>query len=515
MANWLTKSIVLALLAGFAGTPAHAAWHEAKSKHFVVYADSSAEELKSYAEKLERFDAAFREARGVPDVAPGQSTRVTLFMVRDLATIRRLYGGSKESGVAGFYIPRFSGSVAFVPEKSVKGKWMLSPDSIFFHEYSHHLMLQDADRPLPTWLTEGFAEFFANPEFKPDGSVMIGKPPVYRAEELFQMSDLPLEKMISGDFRHIDGWQYTTLYGRGWLLTHLLSFDLKRRGQLPKYLDAIQAGVPSLKAAEDAFGDLKSLDRELKLYFKADNFTATTIPASKLRPSPVAVRPLTPGETRVVDVRMRLARGGRKLFPGSLVGTVRRAALEFPEDAAVLTTLAQIELAAEHPKEANEAADRALQLAPDSFDALIAKGKAMMALAKENRGSADWNAVRSMFLKANKIDAEAAEPLVLFYRTYIEQGIQPTSNAVDGLTYAVVLAPQDSKLRMELIGRLFDDNRLADARKVLIPIAYSPHVGKWRDAVVAILEQLDAGNRDKAKSKWAAVVKKYYDEDDE
>ena len=42
-------------------------------------------------------------------------------------------------------------------------------------------------------------EFFANPEFKPDGSVMIGKPPVYRAEELYSMSDLPLEKMISGN----------------------------------------------------------------------------------------------------------------------------------------------------------------------------------------------------------------------------------------------------------------------------------------------------------------------------
>ena len=163
--------------------------------------------MKSYAEKLERFDAAFREARGVPDVAPGQATRVTLYLVRDLTTLRRLYGGSKESGVAGFYIPRASGSVAFVPEKSYKGRWELSADSIFFHEYSHHLMLQDADRPLPTWLTEGFAELFATAEFNPDGSVMIGKPPLHRAEELYQMSDLPLEKMISGDFRNIDGWQ--------------------------------------------------------------------------------------------------------------------------------------------------------------------------------------------------------------------------------------------------------------------------------------------------------------------
>ena len=493
---------------------ASAAWHEAKSKHFVVYADASAEELKSYAEKLERFDAAFREGRGVPDVAPGQATRVTLYIVRDLAALRRLYGGSKESGVAGFYIPRASGSVAFVPEKSHKGKWNLSADSIFFHEYSHHLMLQDADRPLPTWLTEGFAELFATAEFKPDGSVMIGKPPLHRAEELYQMSDLPLEKMISGDFRNIDGWQYATLYGRGWLLTHLLTFDLKRRGQLPKYLDAIQAGVPSLKAAEDSFGDLKTLDRELKLYFKNDNFTAANIPASKLRMSPVTVRPLTPGEARVINVKQRLARGGKKLFPDSLTGTARRAAADYPNDPSVLTTLAQIELAAENSKEANDAADRALQLEPDSFDALMAKGKAMAALATENRESADWNAVRSMFLRANKIDPEAAEPLVLFYRAYVAEGVQPTKNAIDGLTYAVALAPQDDQLRMELIGRLIDDNRLKDARTALVPMAYSPHMGKWHDSVVAILNQLDAGDRDKAKSQWEAVKKKYYEDED-
>ena len=33
-----------------ASAQASAAWHEAKSKHFVVYADASAGELKSYAE---------------------------------------------------------------------------------------------------------------------------------------------------------------------------------------------------------------------------------------------------------------------------------------------------------------------------------------------------------------------------------------------------------------------------------------------------------------------------------
>jgi len=505
------RKLVVAVLLSALSSTASASWHEATSKHFTVYADQDSAELKAFAEKLERFDAAVREARGVPDVAPGQSTRVTLFVLRDLATLRRVYG-EKETGVAGFYLPKATGSVAFVPERRQADKWDLSGESIFFHEYTHHLMLQDADRPLPTWLTEGFAEFFANPEFKPDGSVIIGKPPLYRGDALYTEWRLPLDKMLSGDLRNMYEPEWLSVYGRGWLLTHLLSFDLSRRGQLPKYLNEIQTGVEPLKAAQDAFGDIMALDRQLDQYFKRDVFTVTTIPAEKLRIPPVTVRALSRGEEELIEGKIRLARGGSDVRAKSFVGEARAMAAKYPKDEKVLTLVSQIELAAENPKEAVEAADRAIAQNPQSFDATIAKGRAMLALAKANAAAADWNAVRNVFLQANKLDPEAAEPLVLFYQSFVDQGIKPTKNSVDGLTYAVALAPQDNKLRMELIGRLIEDNRLSDASKAIVPIAYSPHVGKWHDSAVAILDQLRAGNQVLAKEKWKAA-QKYFDDE--
>ena len=161
----------LACLVGFASaTPATAAWHEAVSKHFHVYADESPDELRAFATKLERFDAAVREARGTPDVDAGASTQVTVYVLRDIRAIRELYS-NQDSAVAGFYQPRARGSVAFVPRHGETGTYELGADSIFFHEYTHHLMFEDTDRPLPTWLTEGFAEFFATPIFNNDGSV--------------------------------------------------------------------------------------------------------------------------------------------------------------------------------------------------------------------------------------------------------------------------------------------------------------------------------------------------------
>jgi hypothetical protein len=61
------KSLFLAASLLAAAAPAHASWHEARSRHFIIYADADAGELNAYATKLERFDQAVRMARGMGD----------------------------------------------------------------------------------------------------------------------------------------------------------------------------------------------------------------------------------------------------------------------------------------------------------------------------------------------------------------------------------------------------------------------------------------------------------------
>jgi tetratricopeptide (TPR) repeat protein len=508
----MRKFFKLLIAAGVAvqASAASAAWNEAVSKHFHVYADEDPAELRAFATRLETFDAAVREARGTPDVAPGAATQVTVYVLRDIPAIAKLFGDT-ESGVAGFYEPRATGSVAFVPRRGGVGKFKLGAENIFFHEYTHHLMLQDTDRPMPTWLVEGFAEFFATPIFNDDGSVTIGAPPKYRAEALYSadMWGLPLNKMLSGDYNYLTGMEFESLYGRGWLLTHLLSFDLKRRGQLTRYLDEIRSGRPALQAAQDSFGDLKALDRELGRYFKTDVFTVSTIPASKLHLPPIEVRPLSPTQAAMMDIQIRLARGGKKLWAGQVAGRARHIVEANAPDAQAEVVLAQIELAAEDYGDAAKHADVALKLDPRSGPAMMAKGEALMNLAKANPASADWEAIRANFVGANKIDPENAAPLILFYRSFLAQGVHPTQNALEGLDYAVALAPQDSQLRMELIGQLIDDKKLSDARKALVPLAYSPHTGKAHDAVSKIMDGLQANDQARAKAAWQAAERFY------
>ena len=487
-----------------AAAPAHAAWHKASSKHFVIYADKDAEELRAYATKLERFNAAVREGRGSADVPPGASSRVTLFILPSIKALRKL---TDSETVAGFYMPRISGPVAFVPADKKGGKWDLSSDNIFFHEYTHHLLLQDMDVALPTWVSEGSAEFFSTPRFNDDGSISIGAPPFHRAEELWSVWGLPLPKILSGDYEYLNSMENASIYGRGWLLVHYLNFTPSRRGQLPAYLDAIHAGMPMPQAATKAFGDIKQLERELSAYFKSKSFTVSTIPADKLAVPPIELTSLPAAQAELIDARIKLAAGADDHVLAPLARKARAVSDANPGDLEVAVLAAEMAIAREDPAEAVRLARRGLSIDPKSYPARIALAKGMFHLAAANQAKPDWAAVRAELAAANRLDPEAAEPLVLFYRTFEKENVPATTNALEGLTYAVALAPRNSPLRVSLVEALIGANRWAEAREALEPLAYSPHRGKWRTILVELLHTIDSRDAVKSKERLYAVKK--------
>lgn len=135
------KRFLLAATILFLPGAAMAKWHEASSPHFVVYANESPERLKAFATKLERFDKAMRFVGNIPDVDVGAANRLNVYVVSNVDAVQRL-AGRGSGNVAGFYIGRASGSVAFVPRKvGSNGASDLDADTIFFHEYAHHFTL--------------------------------------------------------------------------------------------------------------------------------------------------------------------------------------------------------------------------------------------------------------------------------------------------------------------------------------------------------------------------------------
>ena len=102
-----------------------------------------------------------------------------------------------------------------------------------------------------------------------------------------------------------------------------------------------------------------------------------------------------------------------------------------------------------------------------------------------------WKEARRLIAQANRADPNHPEPLFLFYRSFAEQRIAPTRNAVEGLLQAFELAPQDLSLRMNIARQFLVDGKTAEARRALAPIAYDPHGGAVGQAATALIAKID------------------------
>jgi tetratricopeptide (TPR) repeat protein len=492
--------------------PAAAAWQEARSPHFLIYADEPAAELQGYAERLDLFDKAVRTVRDMSDPPLNDPDKVTVFVVPTLEHIEKLAGGS---GVAGFYLARASGSVAFVPRVAgTRGdEFDLDPDAIFFHEYSHHLQLQTADVALPPWVSEGFAEFFARTNLRPDGSVVIGVPPAYRAWSLFEYNSLSLRRMLGAD-THLSDTDVEGIYSRGWLLTHYLTFNRTRKGQLEKYIASIQQGVPPLNAAQLAFGDLDGLANEIDGYVRNKKLPTVVLTGLTVPRSAIRVRQLSPAQGAMMWIHIRTEAGATHKTAGDIASDARSVAAKYPGEPFVQTCLAQAEYDAKNYSAAEAAADRALALDPQGLSALVAKGKAELQLARQSPGNARWSEIRKLFIRANKIDSEAPEPLALFYQSYAMAGEPPTKNALDALTYALTLVPQDPKLRLIVVHELLAQSDTQAARRYFAAFAYEPHAtSRVREAAADAMTAMEQGRKAEAL-KDVAQIQEQLDKDD-
>jgi len=495
-AGWISGLCAIAISA-----PGHAAWYQATSAHFTIYADESPKSLEAFATRLEQFDKAVRILRNMDDPPIGDSGRVTVYVLPSTDAVSKLAVG-KDSPIAGFYIPRASGSVAFVPKKSGSGQiWDLDADTVFFHEYSHHLQLQNTDAALPPWLVEGFAEFYSTAEFERDGSVRLGSPANHRIAGLYLLPKPTMEQIFGGGLKKPTGDQLEAFYGWSWVLTHYLAFAPERKGQLSRYIAAIRRGDDLMKAATEAFGDLKQFDRDTDRYLHVNRFAYLQVNTPELNRISVAMRPLSAGEAAVMPGRIRSTRGVNQKTAPEIAAQIRSIAATYPTDAYVQRALAEAEFDVHNYAAAEQAAIRALAIDPKFEEALIYKGRAEMELAASNP-KADWNAIRDNFLKANRLDTEDAEPLMLYYKSFGREGIRPTANASEGLVYAMALAPQDKSLRMMAVAQLIEDRKFAEAKEALGPVAFDPHSSGARDQARTIMEALASKD---AKAALAAL----------
>jgi Flp pilus assembly protein TadD len=206
----------------------------------------------------------------------------------------------------------------------------------------------------------------------------------------------------------------------------------------------------------------------------------------------------------MMPVRIRAKRGVDRTQALALLPLAQRAATPYPNDATAQALLAEVEYDAGNFAAAEAAARRAVATDPKSVDGHTYLGMAQMAQARAAKDASPerWRAVRRSFLAANAIENDDPEPLLLYYQTYRVPGQTPTANARDALLRAHLLAPQDRGLRMQAARILLETGRLDEARRVLGPVAYSPHGGRSAALAQRLISLIDNGGAKAALDHW-------------
>lgn len=486
-------AILFVALALFLAAPARAEWYEASGEHFVVYANDSARDIERFASQLERFHAGIELVTGIRMAKPSPSNRVTVYVVRSEAEVRRLYG-NKAAKVGGFYIPRAGGSLAIVPQVNSGSRDLDQSMLVLLHEYTHHFAYATSQSTLPRWVAEGSAEFFASARFEPDGTMWLGRPAHHRAAELFHLRDIKVRDIVDPDtYLKRKERSFDSFYGKSWLLYHYLVFAGSRSGQIDAYAKAMARGLSSPDAAQEAFGDLDVLESEVDSYLQKSRVQAFKIPPSMLQPASPTLRRLRDGEIAIMPVRVRSRLGVDTEEAARLVVEARAVAARHGNDPAVLAALAEAEFDAGNDAAAIVAADAALALDPATVDAHVQKSYALYRMAAEAEDEvAAYRRAREAFVRLNRLENDHPVPLYYFFQTYVASGQPVPPLAVDGLRQAIGLAPFDKSMRMTLASHLIGQQAFDEARRMLGPVAFDPHGGGYARAARRLIDKMDA-----------------------
>jgi tetratricopeptide (TPR) repeat protein len=481
---------IVALLVCLVSVPAQAAWYKVETDKFIFYG-TSPKALQEDALRLERFDALLRQRLGIS--ANSEEVKLSIYVLSTESEVRKVYGpGSKD--IAGFYTANESGLLAVVPKST--GDFA---DVILNHEYAHHLMLHHLNGRYPAWYIEGFAEFLSTVTFKGERA-NIGLPAMHRAYQLMLESNTPIRTLLGASVSEVDSDQRGNFYGRAWLLTHFLTFNEGRKGQLSSYLKLVADGKPLLDAATTAFGDLEILNRDLLRYqnAKAIHYMSMEVPAA--RPV-VTVTQMEDAFGETIRERVMLRRGTADAERAVIVKELEDSAKTYPSSADIWTQLAEARLDMDDYAGAVAAADKAVAADPKSARALLWKGIALVRQLND-KGSDDpavWKEARSWIVRANRADTE--DPLILFeyYRSFASEGREPTPAAVAGLEKASALMPQAESIRAAYAFEMVKAGKYGLAATYLQPIANSPHGDDAAKAFQAVVATLRAADADKTK----------------
>ncbi len=457
----MLRRVILLVVLGVACASARASgpvWVEVRSPHFRVVTDAGEKEGRRVADQFERMRWVFQTLFPKSNVDPIAPILVIAVRHKEemLALEPTVYREKGQVSLVGLFL--HSNDKNFILLRTDTGDEQ-HPYAAVYHEYTH---LELGTEGMPLWLNEGLAEFFQNTVIQ-DKDVRVGEVSADNILYLRQNRLIPLPVLFQVDANspyYHEEQKGTIFYAESWALTHYLEItDFNQHtNRIGTYLGLVNQNEDSVRAATEAFGDLKQLQSVLEDYishgrymFFRMNSAAAPIDADKL-----AVTPLTLPQADAVRADF-LAYSGRRDDARALLTDVLKAD---PKNELAHETMGLIESREGHREEARKWYAEAVALDPASYLAQFHLAEESMAGGDTSPGIEDG--LRAA-IKVNPRFAPAYDSLAVLYgrrRDKLDQAHMLELAAIQ-------LEPANVNYRLNMANLLTEQEKYDDAIHVL------------------------------------------------
>ncbi|GAB5486986.1 MAG: DUF1570 domain-containing protein [Parasphingorhabdus sp.] len=485
--------VFFAIYAFLNPSPALSRWVQIETENFRLFSKGNLERSKQLGVKLEKLDAMLRLLHRIDSSSTAR--KVEIYLVESDDKVREL-GEFKTSNVAGFLKSTERGVFGVVPMRDTsRSEYALTGRQILFHEYVHAFMAQHVSTAYPAWYREGIADFYSTVEFRDSGEIWLGKVVPNRVPSATRKKLFDTKKLLTIDSRDIATQDRGRYYATGWLLTHFLFFNDERKGELTRYLKAINAGQSSMSAASKFSGGAGGLSKDLKTYSKSRRLSYSKFELINFPTQfPMKIDPLSADRSELMEMEIRLRSRMSKQRALKLLPDLQKITDRYPNSSFAHWISSEFLRRSGDNIAAEAAIDRAIELDPGNGKALIRKARFLITIARKSekdQATQHWSSARNLIVQANRVDVEDPVPLYLFYHIGRGQKKRTSDLMFSGLKKAQNLIPQYGPYRVRLAIEYAKRDEFETAQKLLFPVVFSAHQSSLRDRARKLYDKIE------------------------
>jgi tetratricopeptide (TPR) repeat protein len=459
-----------AAIPGAAPAPANKppVWIEVQTPHFTVTSDDGEKTAHRIAEQFEEIRYLYsRSLKKDPRVDP--PFPIIIFAMKNEDSLSQIIpeywaekGHLHPDGI--FEAGQESNFIAL--RANAEGEFAYQT---IYHEYVH-LIVNLNSQNLPTWLNEGFAEFYSSAKIL-GNTGEFGDPSTWQLDILAHEKWLPLDVLFKVDHKspyYNEADKANVFYAESWALVDFLILDpdMQKAGLLGKYQLLVEGGADPLAAGQTAFGDLTKLRNELQSYVSSNKYSHFVVPMQFDKDSiTYDVRKVPPAEAEARLAAFDLDRGQYDAARAKIQDAVRLD----PKLAAPAETMGMLLYRQHMPEEADKYFARAMSLG--SKNALTYFYHGVLTLA-QSRSENSQSEAQAAFEKAVALDPDLHMAWANLANLYVRHE-ETADQAVHAATEAVNLSPGTIGYEYDLGMAYARARRYEDARKVIATLRAS------------------------------------------